>query len=189
MTKKEIRSKYLQLRVELSSEKYASLNQELSVNFFSGIDLTKINTLHTFLPILLRNEVDTWLIIHQLKKDHPQIRISIPRVEDNRLVNYYLEGGSQLNKNQWGILEPASGEITPADKIDLVIVPLLAFDKKGNRVGYGKGFYDRFLIECRVDCKKIGLSFFEPIENISDINANDVRLDAVVTPTHTLTIN
>ena len=64
----------------------------------------------------------------------------------------------------------------------MVFVPLLAFDKKGHRVGYGKGFYDKFLSECKPDAIKIGLSFFEPEELITDVFESDVKLDYCVTP-------
>jgi 5-formyltetrahydrofolate cyclo-ligase len=70
----------------------------------------------------------------------------------------------------------------PVSKIDVVFVPLLAFDKNGNRVGYGKGFYDNFLAKCREDVIKIGLSFFEPEEIIDDVFKTDIRLDYCVTP-------
>jgi 5-formyltetrahydrofolate cyclo-ligase len=64
----------------------------------------------------------------------------------------------------------------------VVFVPLLAYDKSGQRVGYGKGFYDTFLQQCKPNTVKIGLSFFAPEENIEDVSANDVALDYVVTP-------
>ncbi len=189
MTKVEIRSEYLKLRLNLSIEKYESLNQNLSDNFFSKVDLSSVKTLHTFLPIIAKREPDTWLIIERLKKDFPEIRISVPKVEHNKLISFYFEGEKQLEKNKWGILEPAFGEITPTEKIDLVIVPLLAFDNKGNRVGYGKGFYDQFLSECSVGCKKIGLSFFEPIQGSIPIDAHDIPMQAAVTPSQLFAFN
>ncbi|MGC4022748.1 MAG: 5-formyltetrahydrofolate cyclo-ligase, partial [Cyclobacteriaceae bacterium] len=73
-------------------------------------------------------------------------------------------------------------EITPAEKIDIVIVPLLAFDAAGNRVGYGKGFYDQFLKTCRKDCKKIGLSLFEASQDLISNEEHDVKLDYAITP-------
>ena len=66
--------------------------------------------------------------------------------------------------------------------LDLVFVPLLISDENNYRVGYGKGFYDRFLLNCRKDCKKIGLNFFKPTSKIVDINAFDIALDAVIYP-------
>jgi 5-formyltetrahydrofolate cyclo-ligase len=90
-----------------------------------------------------------------------------------------------LELNQWGILEPnpQSAIRYPLSEIDLVIVPLLGFDKQGNRVGYGKGFYDRFLARCRSNVIKVGVSFFDPIDGISDITPLDIRLDYCITPT------
>ena len=150
--------------------------------FFSSFDISFIKVIHTFIPLIKTNEPDTWIIIDRIRREFPHIRISIPRVENNHLINLYYEDESQLKKNQWGILEPVSGERTPTEKIDLVIVPLLSFDKKGNRVGYGKGFYDLFLSECRLDCKKIGLSFFEPVDEITDVYSHDIKLTNCVTP-------
>jgi 5-formyltetrahydrofolate cyclo-ligase len=85
-------------------------------------------------------------------------------------------------ENHWKILEPVSNLQFPVSQIDLVLIPLLCFDKKGYRVGYGKGYYDRFLADCRPDVLKIGLSIFEPIEQIKDVDAYDIRLDFCITP-------
>lgn len=183
MTKQQIRNHYLKLRQSLNDSEFNRLNQDLSNTFFSTIDLSTVKTLHLFLPIISKKEPNTWIIIDRLKTDFPSIRISVPKMKGgNTLINFYFEGRDQIKSNKWDIPEPQSGEVTPTEKIDLVIVPLLAFDLQGNRVGYGKGFYDRFLKECRTDCKKVGLSLFDPIEKISDINANDVTLTHCITP-------
>jgi 5-formyltetrahydrofolate cyclo-ligase len=70
-----------------------------------------------------------------------------------------------------------------------VIVPLLCFDRRGHRVGYGKGFYDRYLQKCRPDCIKAGLSFFDPVDLIDDTYADDIPLDICVTPSETFRFN
>ena len=80
-----------------------------------------------------------------------------------------------------GIPEPIHKAIYQSNP-DLILVPLLGFDKKGNRVGYGKGFYDRFLAKCRSDVLKVGVSFFEPTDRISDVSPFDIRLDYCITP-------
>ena len=123
------------------------------------------------------------MIIDRVRREFPQIRISIPRVQSNgELENVYFEGLHQLETTSWGIQEPKQGVITPAEKIDIVIVPLLAFDLKGQRVGYGKGFYDKFLMKCRIDCSKVGLSFFPPVEGISDTYPGDIALTMCLEP-------
>ena len=87
---------------------------------------------------------------------------------------------TKLKVSSYGIPEPVNGVAIDPKKIDLVFVPLLISDKKNYRVGYGKGFYDRFLAECRKDVKTIGLNFFKPIEKIIDLNEYDFALDAVI---------
>ena len=84
--------------------------------------------------------------------------------------------------NEFNILEPIEGDLVEASAIDLVIVPLLVCDEKGHRVGFGKGFYDRYLKECREDCIKVGVCYFEPVEKIDDANEFDVPLDFCITP-------
>jgi 5-formyltetrahydrofolate cyclo-ligase len=190
MTKQEIRGQFINLRNALTEADYNQRSQKLSDNFFSAIDLSAVKTLHIFLSIISKREPNTWLIIEHLTKEFSNIKVSIPKMEDeNKLTNLYFEGKGQIKENKWNIPEPQFGEITPADKIDLVIVPLLAFDLEGNRVGYGKGFYDRFLKDCRSDCKKVGLSLFEAVEKIEGINNSDIKLNVVITPSGAFRLN
>jgi 5-formyltetrahydrofolate cyclo-ligase len=184
MTKAEVRKIHLEKRLALTDSEYQQLNQQLCENFFSSIDLSLIRVLHTFLPIEKTKEPNTWLIIERLKKDYPNIRVSVPRINNQTSIidNFYYDGPDQLEKNTWGIPEPKQGIPTPTEKIDAVLVPLLAFDKHGNRVGYGRGFYDKFLATCRQDCKKIGLSFFPAIEGKLPAERYDIPVDFAITP-------
>mgnify|MGYP000903897036 CR=1 FL=1 len=183
MTKKELRALYLQKRLSLSESELADLNQKICNSFFKHIDLSNVKTLHTFLSLAKKREPNTWLMIDELKKSFPSIRISIPKINaDGVMENYYFESLDQLKDGAFGILEPMNGQLTPSKDIDLVIVPLLVFDKQGHRVGYGKGHYDRFLKTCRPDCRKIGISLFTPEEKIGDTFEGDEPLNAVVTP-------
>lgn len=184
MTKKELRKIYLRKRLELSEGDYQQLNQRLCDHFFSAVDLSRMQVLHTFLPIQKNREVNTWLIIDRLKADYPHIKISIPKINNQsaELEHYYYEDHDQLENNTWEIPEPVKGVPTPTENIDAVLVPLLAFDKQGHRLGYGRGFYDRFLASCRPDCLKVGLSFFEVEEKIDEISEKDIPLDMIITP-------
>ena len=182
MIKSELRKLYFQKRLSLKEQEYANFNYQITDQFFSNIDLSMINIIHTYLPIEKNKEPNTWLIIDKIKKEFPAVRISIPRVRNNTLENFFFEGIHQLEKNAWGILEPKEGMPTDVKKIDMVIVPLLIFDENGNRVGYGKGFYDKFLSLCKPSCKKIGFSFFEATLNIDGISQHDIPLDSVITP-------
>ncbi|MBN8576929.1 MAG: 5-formyltetrahydrofolate cyclo-ligase [Cytophagales bacterium] len=184
MNKAELRKIYLQKRQALSEAEYAQLNFQLYQQFFAHIDLSFVKVIHTFLPLSSKHEPDTWLIIDRLRREFPHIRISIPKTkpESNELENFYFEGLHQLVTNAWGIPEPRQGIPTETERIDLVLVPLLTFDKAGHRVGYGKGFYDRFLKQCRPACLKVGLSLFDVEENLIDTTDFDVPLDSCITP-------
>ena len=152
--------------------------------FFQNFDLSKINFLHCFLPIEKFNEIDTRPIFEKIWRDFPNMQTLVPRVnfQTNEIENLKFSPETETKKNIWDIFEPTHTETIETGKIDAVLVPLLCFDERGFRVGYGKGFYDKFLSGCRADCLKIGLNYFAPVEEISDINEFDVRLDFCVTP-------
>lgn len=186
MNKAEVRKIYLEKRFALSDAAYQQLNVQLYQQFFANIDLSFVHCLHIFLPMETKREPDTWPILDRVRREFPQVRISMPKVVDGHLENIYFEGMHQLKKNNWGIWEPQQGVPTPTEKIDVVIVPLLAFDLTGHRVGYGKGFYDRFLAMCRTDCQRIGISLFDPVEAIEDMNHDDIKLTHGLTPSQLL---
>ena len=184
MTKPALRTQFLAKRKALSLNDVAERSVAIAERFVVE-RFTTSGTLHVFLPIARQNEVDTWPIIRQLWRDFPAVRIvvSVTDVTTNQLTHYPLTPDTTLTKNRWGIPEPTpTNEPTPTTDFDLVLVPLLAFDQRGHRVGYGKGFYDRFLSACRPDCRKIGLSLFGPVSEITDVTPMDVRLDACLTP-------
>lgn len=187
MTKQALRELYHSKRHSLSDEAYHRLNENLTNRFFEDVDLLSIKVLHTFLPISKNKEPDTWNIVHKIQSGHLHIKISIPRINPQTvsIESFYLNSREQLETNRLGMPEPVTGTVTAIPDIDLVLVPLLCIDKKGNRVGYGKGYYDRFLSRCRSDCKKVGLSFFEPVDHIDDVSSMDVPVDVCVTPGRT----
>jgi 5-formyltetrahydrofolate cyclo-ligase len=163
---------------------FEQLNIRLCEQFFQNVDLSPIQVLHTFLPIEKQREVNTWLIIESTLKKFPHIRISIPRINNqtSEIESFYFEGRDQLEKNTWDILEPKEGIPTPIEKIDAVLVPLLAVDFRGNRVGYGRGFYDKFLKACPDKILKIGVSLFPPVDTIEGLGPHDLPVDLIVTP-------
>nr|WP_297782693.1 5-formyltetrahydrofolate cyclo-ligase [uncultured Allomuricauda sp.] len=181
MLKRELRKKYKNLRADITQEKASDLSLALA-NSLLQIPIWDFFYYHIFLSIEEKNEVDTLPLITLLQgKDK---NVVVPKVaKDHAMENYLITDTTTFKKSAWGVPEPVDGIEVPENKIDVVFVPLLAFDIQGNRVGYGKGFYDNFLRKCRKETLKVGLSFFGPeIELISDINTNDVRLDYCVTP-------
>lgn len=183
MTKAEIRKQFIAKRRQLSQAEYNQLNHEL-LKRFQQLDLSGVNVIHLFLPIHERKEPDTFLIRQWLETNHPQITRVFPKADfaHHIMQNFADDELLELAINAFGIPEPVTGTLVDPMQIDLVLVPLLAFDKQGYRVGYGKGFYDRFLAQCRPDVQSVGLSFFEPVDYISDINPFDCKMDFCVIP-------
>ncbi|AEM70163.1 5-formyltetrahydrofolate cyclo-ligase [Allomuricauda ruestringensis DSM 13258] len=181
MLKRELRKKYKNLRAAITSAKASDLSLVLANNILQ-IPIWDFFYYHIFLSIEEKSEVDTLPLITLLQgKDK---NVVVPKVvSSNSMENYLLTDNTAFKKSAWGVPEPMDGIEVPENKIDVVFVPLLAFDALGNRVGYGKGFYDTFLNKCRKETIKIGLSFFEAeSEQITDVHENDVKLDYCVTP-------
>ena len=188
MLKAELRKIYIARQKTLSPSERFEKSRLIAERFFQSFDLRKVRFLHCFLSIKKFNEIDTGLIFQRIEREFPNIKTYVPRVnfQSGEIENLRYTPETRLVENQWNIHEPAHDEKIDAAEIDLVLVPLLCFDTRGFRVGYGKGFYDKFLKNCRAGCLKIGLSYFPPIARISDAQSFDVKLDFCVTPEETL---
>jgi 5-formyltetrahydrofolate cyclo-ligase len=184
MNKAELRKQMLQKRRALPTEEVQVRSQKIAEHFFESFSPKAGQTVHIFLPIIKNNEVNTWHIINRFRQEYPKVRVAVPvtDVEQNILTHHHLTSEAVLIENNWGIPEPKDAHIISAQEVDIVLVPLLAFDKSGHRVGYGKGFYDRFLAECRLDVLKVGLSLEPPVEEIADPNPFDIPLNHIITP-------
>lgn len=181
MTKKELRIKYKALRNHLSENDIEVMSLAIA-NKVLTLPIWEKTYFHIFLPIIEQKEVNTEFILHLLSGKDKETVVSKCDFETRLLVHFLLTDNTKIIKNKYNIPEPDDGLEVPTNKIDVVFVPLLAFDKAGHRVGYGKGFYDRFLLECNPETIKIGLSFFEAEDLIGDIFENDVKVDYCVTP-------
>lgn len=183
MTKNEARKEYLQRRQLLNDAERDIFNIKIYNLFFASGEIEFARTVHIFLSLQRTKEPDTWQIIDRMRREMGHVRLVVPRLnEEGTLDHVYFEGLHQLKESKFGILEPTQGVPAIANKIDFVLVPLAAIDVEGNRVGYGKGHYDRFLKECRPDCIKAGISFFDPAERFDDVEEHDVPLDLCFTP-------
>lgn len=184
MLKAELRRIYLASQKSFSPIERTRRSELIGEMFFANFDLNKINFLHCFLPIEKFNEIDTHIILRKIRRDFPHIQTLVPRVnfQTSEIENLLFTDETELAPNHWQISEPIHTKTIATKKIDAVLVPLLCFDERGFRVGYGKGFYDKFLKNCRADCIKIGLSFFPPVEKIEDAWDFDVSLDYCITP-------
>lgn len=174
MTKKEIRTLFKQKRFEWSAEEREIASLSICLKVLNHLSL-KGKNVSVFLPIERLGEVNCWHFLNAL----PDTNFYLPVVKPNRdLVHIKYESEDQIQVSEWGIPEPSHGVEVSPEIFDYVFVPLLAIDTKGNRVGYGKGFYDQFLASCNPNCKFIGLNFFDPIDVVEDLNEFDIPLHA-----------
>jgi 5-formyltetrahydrofolate cyclo-ligase len=181
MDKSSLRSKYKSLRAALSDE--AIERQSLAIaNQLLTLDVWQKNYYHVFFTIEEKKEVDTLFILHILAGKDKEILVSKSDFESVSMTHFLVTDNTKFQKNSYNIPEPISGLEVQVGKIEVVFVPLLAFDILGNRVGYGKGFYDKFLSECEPETIKIGVSFFEAEAVIDGISKEDIKLDYCITP-------
>jgi 5-formyltetrahydrofolate cyclo-ligase len=183
MLKKELRKLYREKRNALAAPEKVKLDDLLLIQFQTVV-LPMLNTVFSYWPIEENNEPNTHLITDFLEFRSPGLQLVYPKIDDvsGTMQAILVDEDTRFTRNHFNVYEPENGEVIAAAGIDLVIVPLLAVDRKGYRVGYGKGYYDKFLAGCREDCMKAGFSYFEPVTAIDDCHDFDVPLDLCITP-------
>lgn len=181
MTKAELRQLYKEKRNRLSSEAIESYSLAIA-NRVLELPIWDKSFYHIFLSITEHREINTDYILNILSGKDKNIIISKTDFDKIRMIHYLLTDATVIRKNAWNIPEPVEGIEISADKIDVVFIPLLAFDLQGHRIGYGKGFYDTFLSDCRPGTIKIGLSMFEAEKRIKNVFPTDIAMDYCITP-------
>lgn len=182
MNKAVARKHYIAKRDTLSVEQIIANSKEIAERFIASGIWKGCKMIHIFISIPGKAEVNTSFLIDFFFKEYPEIKLCTSVVAENDLVHTHITETTTFLPNKWNIPEPVERTIVNEQEIDLVLLPLLAFDSKGNRVGYGKGFYDRFLQKCKPNVIKVGLSLFDPTEELIDADAWDVPMDWGVTP-------
>jgi len=181
MNKAKLRTAYKAKRETITDS--ALQTQSLAIaNQALTLPIWEANYYHLFLPITRLKEVNSEFLLHILQGKDKSVVLSKSDFTNNTLSHFLLEDNTVIRTNSYGIPEPESGLRVPADHIDVVFVPLLAFDETGNRLGYGKGFYDRFLSSCKPSTIKVGLSLF-PAHDKLPHTLTDVPLNYCITPT------
>jgi 5-formyltetrahydrofolate cyclo-ligase len=184
MHKADLRQAALNRRRRLTPMEVYRRSELLGQQLFDNFPVAQWQWLHLFLPISQQHEPDTWAIVRKIWGENLPTRLAVPVVQPDgqTLRHFELTPETKLTANRWGIPEPVGASEVPPAAFDAVLVPLLAFDELGQRVGYGKGFYDRFLAQCRPDALRIGVSLEPPVARITDAWPGDVRLHACLTP-------
>ncbi|WP_034920127.1 5-formyltetrahydrofolate cyclo-ligase [Gillisia sp. CAL575] len=179
--KNKLRKKYILKRDELPSNKIEEFSLEIA-NKLLQLPIWDLEYYHLFLSITEKKEIDTEFILHILQGKDKNVILSKSDFKTRKLNNFLLTDSTVIRKNEWNIPEPVDGIEISSEKIDVVFVPLLAFDLNGHRLGYGKGFYDIFLASCKPNVIKVGVSFFEAENSIPGLETSDIALDFCVTP-------
>lgn len=180
MDKQTLRATYKVRRASLDLNTIEDLSLQIA-NQALKLPIWDKTYYHIFLSIRAKQEVDTSYLLHILQGRDKSIAVPKVQFEQRQLQSFLLQENTKLRLSDYGVPEPEDGIEIPPEKMDVVFVPLLAYDKQGNRLGYGMGFYDRFLSQCRSDCIFVGLSFFPP-ENTLTTGEHDIPLDYCVTP-------
>ena len=179
MLKAEARKFYRSERKKFTNQEVQQ-KSKLIFDQIKEIDFNHDQTFHIFLPIEKNNEINTYPIIDWLFKH--QKSIVVPLVIGDDMINCKVNEGFETALNSMQIPEPIHYTNIEADEIDVVFVPMFVADKHGNRVGYGGGYYDKFLARCKPNVKKIGLTYFRPIDVIDDAYSGDIPLNYCLTP-------
>lgn len=176
--KAALRKDLLDRRNAISQERWKSNSNRIIGNLYKLNEFQSLSVIHTFVSMNERKEVNTHDLIKSLLDEHIEVVVPITDFETGKLNHSLLKSFEDLKKNKWGVLEPTVSN-TKKRKIDLILVPLLAADKNFNRLGYGKGFYDRFLAS--EQALKVGLLFDDFIIDEIPVEDFDEKLDILIT--------
>lgn len=181
MNKKQLRTLYRAKRADLGAGQREKM-QDLMLIRFQQLEIAIPSVIMTYAPF--EDEFDPQQVIDYCAFKNPVQMLSFPLIDpaNSSMQSILVNDETNFAYNRYGIAEPVNGSVLIPEAIELVIVPLLAFDQTGNRVGYGKGYYDRFLKTCSRTALKIGFSYFDAVPLIEDSNEYDVRLDYCITP-------
>jgi len=181
--KAELRKQQLALRKAMPAVERQTQSVEVACCALEALPWAHIGCYSTFLPIVAKGEVDTYLLIEAVQQAFPQVLCAVPVVVGHHLIHRQLTDKHALVQNSWGIEEPTTEapEIALA-QLDLVVVPLLAFNAEGHRIGYGKGFYDSLLAGCKPTTLFVGVGFSHAFVPHFEGEAHDVPLHMAITP-------
>jgi 5-formyltetrahydrofolate cyclo-ligase len=190
MLKSNLRKIYREKRSLLTVKERNKLDDLLLIQF-QKLSLDDVQVLLTYSPSEQMAEPNTFLFSNYLSHMIPGLEICYPVTDFDTLEMQarQVNDHTAFHLTEFGIEEPSDGAEIDPQQIDLVFVPMLICDSKGYRVGFGKGFYDRFLPKCRPGVLKLGFSYFEPVDSIDDTHQFDIPLDFCITPERVIEFN
>lgn len=184
-TKQQLRKDFLAKRKAINPKQKLQYDDLLLIQF-QKLYFPTTSTLLTYFPIPHQAEPNTIAFTNYLRHTIPNLQIAYPvcNFVNNTMQAIAINEDTVYLTNSYGIAEPKQGNVLSPQQIDLVFVPLICYNTEGYRVGFGKGFYDKYLSQCKQECIFIGFSYFEPVEKIEDVNHLDIPLHYCITPHH-----
>lgn len=173
LDKIEIRKKKIQERLDLSDKEYQNKSNLIINKLKKEAVFQQAKTIGIY--ISFNNEVNTLELIEELLKYKV---VCVPKTHKEYMDFHIIKSFKDLTKGNFGILEPDNKNIIPKNQIDLMIVPLVAYDKNNNRIGYGGGYYDRYLQEC--DAYTVGLAFSCQLVDEINNEPTDISLKQII---------
>ncbi|HLP13395.1 MAG TPA: 5-formyltetrahydrofolate cyclo-ligase [Flavobacteriales bacterium] len=184
MTKSDLRAVYKKKRTALSQTDVEELSMVIAQRVLNEIS-GATQHVHIFSTIQKFNEPDTSFLAKQLMTHGHFVYTSVIEKENMKFNNVKIDLDTKFQTDSWGIPVPVNPVFAKENtQFDIILVPLLCCDIRGNRVGYGKGFYDAFL-KYQPNALKLGICFFEPVSEIEDVASHDVRINTLITPDKT----
>ena len=187
MTKDEIRARARAYRRALSETEYRNRSQRIRSLLGTLDSFSSASVLHAYWPLVDRREIDLRPLLRTHVEEGGQLVLPIMSrsAEDEPMLEHRLvEQPSDLEAlepNEWGVLEPTTGRPSDPDEADLILVPALAASPDGHRVGYGAGYYDRFLRELDHAVPTVCAVYAACVTRKIPAHAHDVRVDAIIT--------
>lgn len=177
MPKRPIREKVLRERRHCSAETSLHLSLLIQERFLDSDVYRQARCIGLYNPVL--NEVQTELVARRCLADAK--RLAYPRVDGSEMRFVEAGGPGELVPGRFGILEPTGTRVLSLSELDLLVIPGVAFDLAGHRLGYGKGYYDRALAACRPELERIGFAYEFQLVDQLPVAAHDRRLTGLVT--------
>lgn len=182
MDKGAIRNLYIRKRRELKREDIRRYSEQITEYLLEFLhENPHLKHIHLFLPIDRFHEVDTYPLFYKLQVQGFHLYTSAVNKEKDNLDTLDITDIREFKSDSWGIPVPVGANPGKPESIQVVLIPLLAYDLRGFRIGYGKGYYDKYLSSMSQEVLKIGISFFPPMDELPKEN-HDVPLDLCVTP-------
>lgn len=174
----ELRSKVLSQRMNISEADWKEKSEKIREHFMKSDFYHNARFIHCFVSMNQRREVDTKNLISRMLEEGKKVAVPVTNFLDTSLSHTEIGTVEGMKPNKWGVPEPEMKNEINIDQLDVVVVPMAAADKKGNRLGYGKGFYDRFLSKTKA--LKVGFIFYDFIYDEMPAESFDIKMDVLI---------